>query len=125
MKRSKAKTEAQVLMATYLEELGITFTEEWRFHEERRWRFDYSFCHRAQLVAIEIEGGGWIQGRHSRGAGFEGDLEKYATASSMGWMIFRFSPKMVLSGAAKDYIAKWLKLVPGVPGRYQMARIES
>lgn len=73
-------------------------TREHRFHPVRRWRFDFAWpdC----LIAAEIEGGQWIQGRHNRGAGFEADCEKYSEAALLGWRIFRFTPAMVKSGYA-------------------------
>jgi hypothetical protein len=63
------------------------WVEEHRFHETRRWRFD--FAHPASKVAVEIEGGIFIAGRHTRGAGFVGDCEKLNTAQLMGWIIYR------------------------------------
>lgn len=63
---------------------------EFRFHPTRRWRFDYAWPqHR---VALEIEGGIWTGGRHTRGVGFVRDMEKYNTATVMGWKVLRCQP---------------------------------
>lgn len=75
---------------------------EFRFHPIRRWRFDFAWPSR--LVAVEIDGGIWTQGRHSRGAGVEADCEKYCEAAIRGWRILRFTPRMVKSGEAMTYI---------------------
>ena len=61
------------------------------FHPTRKWRFDYAI-HAAQ-VAIEVEGGAYTQGRHTRGRGFEADMEKYNTAEAMGWHVLRVTPE--------------------------------
>jgi very-short-patch-repair endonuclease len=53
----------------------------------RKWKFD--FANVDAQVAIEIEGGVWISGRHTRGKGFIKDCEKYNTATLMGWSVFR------------------------------------
>jgi hypothetical protein len=66
-------------------------TPEWRFHATRRWRFDFAWPE--QKVAVEVEGGAWIRGRHTRGAGFVGDMSKYNSAALLGWRVFRVEPK--------------------------------
>ena len=66
---------------------------EFRFHDTRKWRFD--FAHVASLVAVEIEGGTYTKGRHVRGKGFADDCEKYNAASLAGWRVFRLTPQMV------------------------------
>ena len=77
-------------------------TAEFRFHPVRKWRFDFAWIE--QRVALEIEGGIYVRGRHSRGAGYEKDLEKYAHAMVDGWMVLRVSP-----GQLRDWqAAKWL-----------------
>ena len=63
---------------------------ELMFHPTRKWRFDYAIP--AAQVAIEVEGGAYTQGRHTRGRGFEADMEKYNTAEAMGWHVLRFTP---------------------------------
>ena len=72
---------------------SVELTEEYRFHPTRKWRFD--FCHEASHTAIEIEGGVWSGGRHTRGSGYRGDLEKYNNATFLGWVVIRLSPDMI------------------------------
>lgn len=80
---------------------------EYRFHDTRRWRFDYAWPERR--LAVEIEGGTWVRGRHSRGAGMRSDAEKYNTASLMGWTVLRFTGDMVKDGSALDTVKKALQ----------------
>ena len=70
---------------------------EYRFAPPRKWRFDYAWT--GQMVALEVEGGVWTQGRHTRGAGFLGDMEKYNRAAVLGWRIVRCTPDQLKSGA--------------------------
>lgn len=74
------------------------YVTEHRFHPVRKWRFDFAWEDRA--IAVEIEGGTWNGGRHTRGKGFEQDCEKYNEACAMGWKVFRFTSSMVTKGQA-------------------------
>lgn len=49
-------------------------------------------------IAVEIEGGVWVQGRHVRGAGFLRDAEKYNAAVLMGWRLLRYTPAQIKKG---------------------------
>ncbi len=80
---------------------------EYRFAPPRRWRFDLAWP--ALKVAVECEGGGWTGGRHTRGAGFEADLEKYAQAQILGWSVVRVSQRMITSGLALNAIESALR----------------
>jgi very-short-patch-repair endonuclease len=62
---------------------------EYRFVPDRRWRFDFAYID--QMIAIELEGGTWCGGRHTRGAGYEKDLEKYNRATIEGWKVLRYT----------------------------------
>ena len=44
------------------------------FHPKRKWRFDFAWP--MKMVALEVEGGVWIRGRHNRPQGFLRDIEK-------------------------------------------------
>lgn len=66
---------------------------EYKFLDDRRYRID--FCYPYVKLAIEIEGGVWSNGRHTRGAGFIGDMEKYNLLVENGWWLLRYMPGKV------------------------------
>lgn len=68
---------------------------EYRFHPTRKWRFDYAWPR--QKVALEVEGGVWTAGRHTRGSGFLRDMEKYNAAAVRGWRVLRCTPATLLA----------------------------
>jgi len=70
------------------------FKPEIKFHEKRKWKFDYA--NHKTMVALEVEGGLWIGGRHNRAPGMIKDMEKYNEAALMGWRVLRVTPQMVL-----------------------------
>src|SRR5206468_1916955 len=80
---------------------------EYRFALPRRWRFDFAFL--PNKVAVEVEGGVWIGGRHTRGKGFEADCEKHNAATLAGWRLLRFTSKMIRSGAALTVLERALR----------------
>jgi hypothetical protein len=79
---------------------GRPLSPELAFHPERRWRFDYADVR--SMFAIELEGGVFSGGRHTRGSGFIKDCEKYFEAAMLGWTVYRLPPPMINS----DYIAR-------------------
>lgn len=90
-----------VACATGCSELAA-FEPEYRFSPPRRWRFDFAWL--ALTLACEVEGGLWTRGRHTRGAGYEADCEKYAHALLAGWRVLRVTPRQVASGQAVSWI---------------------
>lgn len=78
--------------------------KEHQFHPIRKWRFDWSWPQ--HKLALEVEGGVWTQGRHTRPKGFIGDMEKYNSAASMGWRILRVTPKDLLTITTIELIKK-------------------
>ena len=79
---------------------------EYKFHPRRRWRFDMAWPD--EMLAVEIEGGVWSGGRHTTGAGFSADCEKYNEASLLGWRIIRVTGDHIENGAAIDWIRRAL-----------------
>lgn len=77
---------------------------EHRFHPHRRWRTDYAWPDRK--LALEVEGGIWTQGRHTRGAGFLADLEKYNTLTAMGWRLLRVTPQQLLTADTLELVER-------------------
>lgn len=91
------KSEPEELFALQLKATKLTgFERELRFAPPRRWRFD--FAHRGLKIAIEVDGGTWIAGRHNRGSSIEKDMEKYNAAVAHGWRVLRGTSAMVADG---------------------------
>ena len=78
------------------------FERELVFAPPRKWRFD--FANRALRIAVEVEGGTWIAGRHNRGSSIEKDMEKYNAAAVMGWLVLRGTSEMVTDGRLLDAV---------------------
>lgn len=68
----------------------------------RDWRAD--LCAPDIGLIVEIEGGGWKGGRHSRPVGFADDLIKYDDANRLGYYVYRCDYAMIRSGRAFDTI---------------------
>lgn len=72
----------------------------------RRFRADFYFP--VGRLVVEVEGGGFINGRHSRGTGIESDAEKSACIARMPARLMRVTPGQVKRGEALDWILKAL-----------------
>lgn len=68
-------------------------TREYVFHPTRRWRFDFAWVD--IKLALEVEGGVFSNGRHSRGVGITNDCEKYNQAIILGWRVLRYTTKNI------------------------------
>jgi hypothetical protein len=80
---------------------------EFRFHTTRRWKFDYAWP--LENLAVEVEGGAWTNGRHTRGKGYLGDMEKYNEAALHGWTVLRVTPQQVRTGYALSLVDRALR----------------
>lgn len=82
------------LLAPQLKGLGLPLPiPEYRFHPTRKWRFDFSWPD--HLVALEVDGGLFIQGGHTRGAGHWRDMDRQNEAVLLGWRVLRVTPSML------------------------------
>ncbi|MDF3837132.1 hypothetical protein P3W85_29875 [Cupriavidus basilensis] len=87
------------VFALHVKAAGLIAPErEYRFDAVRKWRFDFAWP--ARRLAVEVEGGTWSGGRHTRGAGYKADLEKYNAAATQGWTVLRFTTGQVKTGEA-------------------------
>jgi very-short-patch-repair endonuclease len=94
----KALSPGEEAFALHCRVEGLAPQREWPVCSGRRWRYDFAFPDRK--LAIEIEGGIFTQGGHTRGKGYERNLEKYNMAAFLGWTVLRYSTDMVLAGTA-------------------------
>jgi len=115
--RVRSKAEAEFALHCRAEELYPE--EEFEFHSDRKWRFDFAF--HVERLAVEVEGLTRETGRHQRPEGFEEDCRKYAAAMLLGWRVLRVTPKMVRSGEAIGLVLALLngetvarEVVPGI-----------
>ena len=95
------------VVEAYLKACGIQAPEfELRFHPVRRWRFDLSWPE--QKVALEVQGGIFVNGRHSRGAAMLKEWEKLNTAAEMGWRVVFCQPSDLCKAQTTDMIKRVL-----------------
>lgn len=93
-----APVAAKSPLAVKFEELwerfgGPLLEPEVRFHEKRRWRFDYAIPR--AMIAIELEGGIHKRRGHAGPEGYIKDCRKYNAATADGWRVFRLASGMM------------------------------
>lgn len=99
------KPDYPALLISRLFYAGLpTPTREYLFHPVRRWRFDLAWP--AIKVAVEIEGGTWINGGHTRALGYQKDCTKYNAAAELGWVVLRYTPAMLSKYTTVKQISK-------------------
>ena len=97
------------IVSLFLRECGLPTPQfEFRFHAERKWRFDLAWPRAMNPVALEVEGGIWIAGGHNRGAQMKKDWEKRNTAAAMGWRILYVEPRDLLTTQTAQLIKECL-----------------
>ena len=107
VKGQRVQSEGEVILARDLRALKINFEQEYKFHPERNWRADFLIT--GTKILIEVEGGIWSGGRHTRGKGFTADCEKYAEATLLGYIVVRFTSSQVKSGYAIQAIERLIR----------------
>jgi hypothetical protein len=114
------KRDAYAELCWQCKTLGLPEPQaEFRFHDSRLWRFDFSWPD--YRVALEQEGVVYattpgdhrLGGRHTSRAGFTADLEKYRAAFVLGWRVLRVLPAHIHDGSAILAIEQVLKR--GIP----------
>jgi hypothetical protein len=90
MRIRKPKPDAADTYAQWSASMGIDAPKpEYEFAAPlRAWRFDFAWLD--WKIAIERDGGAFVGGRHSRGAGMRADNDKLNEAQIRGWLVLRF-----------------------------------
>lgn len=94
---ARSRWEEMLALQIRAEELW-TPVREYRFVPDRRWRADFAWP--ADRLLVEVEGGTWTNGRHTRGSGYQADCEKYNAAVLLGWRVLRYTSEQIKSGVA-------------------------
>lgn len=101
-------TDLERYLQTQMRQLSLPEpVHEWPFHPVRKWKFDFAWPE--LMLALEVEGGTFRGGRHTRGMGYHNDLEKYNEATRLGWKVYRFDSMMVNDGSAAFFVEKILR----------------
>ncbi len=129
-----ARTKWVDLLRQQLKVYGVckpALVEEYRFLEDRMFRFDFALP--GLKIGIEVEGGVFAaqvadelvyaggklskipgkRSRHTTGAGYQRDCEKYNLAALNGWIVLRFTSPMIESGKAVRMIVDAIKVRSG------------
>lgn len=100
-------SDGERALETQLRQVGIgDWVRELQPVPERGWRVDFAWP--TEQLAVEVEGGTWTAGRHSRGKGFEADCRKYNELAIRGWLVIRVTTDMVTDGRAIALITRAL-----------------
>lgn len=89
----------ELLFQAHLDTVGChVMLQQYRFHSDRKWAFDFAHC--PTKIAVEIDGGEFmrkagIRGGHNRGAQMAKDYEKRNEAAMLGWTVFQLTGQMV------------------------------
>ena len=97
-------------MADWLDEYDIEYTRQYRFFFFFWWMLDFAIMPLERKIGIEINGGGWVRGRHHRPLGYSKDLEKLNSALLHNWKILVYDQEWMKN---KDYIMKQILTVLG------------
>lgn len=108
VKKERVVSEGEARLIQHLKAYGIQFEQEFQFNQDRKWRADFHLT--GTKILVEVEGGIWSNGRHTRGKGYLGDMEKYNSATALGYSVFRYSTEQVKSGKAIEEIRRMVSL---------------
>ena len=109
IRRAKPKKDYDKIYRIF--ELSITgaglpaVTREFKFAPPRRWKTDFAWPD-FRLI-LEVEGGAYTHGRHTRGASYVADMEKYNELAIRGFFLLRVTPGQVETGEALQVVERW------------------
>lgn len=105
VKRALAYDKDRVIRWAHLHNLPNPEFEV-QFNPERKWRIDIAFIRSQPFhkVALEVQGGIFINGGHNRGAQIVKEWEKYHSAQFWGWQIVWCQPDDLLTTKTAEII---------------------
>jgi len=110
--KNKAKAKEQARKLAELVVLNLIdlprHQKEFRFHLVRKWRFDYAWPE--LKIALEVHGGVFTNGRHTRGKGFTEDKVKMNTAQLLGWIVIEATTVQVKNGQMLHWVTEAIAL---------------
>lgn len=106
--KNKKVQERKLRSEVFAQLVGLpTPVSEYVFHPTRKWRLDFAWPE--YRLALEIHGGVYSGGRHTRGAGFTEDREKMNEAALLGWTVIEATAEQVRSGKLREWVERALQ----------------
>lgn len=72
----------------------------------RQWKFDFAWPE--YRVAVEIQGGMFVAGRHNRGGALAVESEKMRAACKQNWLVLPITTKEITKARLPDMVAEVL-----------------
>ena len=94
------------IFTALLTELGYPPEREGLFWPGRKYVWDYVW--REAKLALDVQGGVYAGGHHTRGKGYTDDCIKSNEALLMGWRVLRVTPQMLTDGQALRWVLRAL-----------------
>ena len=88
-KPSKYKAHIEQVLTDFCKANGYTLLTEHRFHDARKFRFDWAI--KEVMIAVEYEGLNSEKSRHTTKTGYTRDSDKYNLCQQLGWKVYRFT----------------------------------
>lgn len=112
MARKSVKSQLEELFEAQLKMSRLpAMQREYLFSAERKWRFD--FADPNLKIALEIQGGTWVGGRHNRPKGYEEDLIKLNEAALEGWLVICATTGQIKAGVALSWVRRAFEAMSG------------
>jgi len=103
------KSQLEESMAFQIRAAGLSApTREFSFLPGRKYRADFAWP--GAMLLLEVEGGGFVGGRHNTGVGLRADCEKYNLAMLAGWRVLRVTDRHISNGQALAWLEEAMRL---------------
>lgn len=115
MQRRKAKEQKQAAdFVAYCRASGVPApVREYHFCDGRQWRADFAWPE--QMIILEVQGGAFVNGGHTRGPAYVKEMERTNTAALLGWRMFFTTPKNLMTELTMRMLKQALGLHPVEP----------
>lgn len=101
---TQRQRDERALLAAVEQATQLVGVQEHRFHPERKWRLDLAWPE--VMVALEVQGGLFVQGKHGRGEGASRDHEKLNEAQLSGWIVIQCQPREIASEQVREWVLR-------------------
>lgn len=107
LNRSVTLSALEDMLAWHMRAAGLPeFKRQYKFHPDRKWMLDFYL----DGWGIEVQGGGWVQGRHNRNPISMGrDYEKFNACQELGIRLLLYTGEQVKDMSAVQQLERIFK----------------